>query len=41
MLARCDGISEQQQINIFTASLQNPLQVDIELPMTMNLGLMP
>ena len=31
LLARCDGVSEQQQINIFTSGLRNPLQVDVEL----------
>ncbi|XP_066342691.1 uncharacterized protein [Miscanthus floridulus] len=31
MLARCRPLQEQDQINIFTASLRNPLQTDVEL----------
>jgi hypothetical protein len=31
LLARCDGITGLQQINIFTAGLCDPLCVDVEL----------
>jgi hypothetical protein len=31
LLARCDGIIELQQIDIFTAGLGDPLRVDVEL----------
>lgn len=31
LLARCDGLTECQQIDIFTAGLHNPLATDVEL----------
>jgi hypothetical protein len=31
LLARCDGLVEKHQINVFTAGLCNPLKTDIEL----------
>jgi hypothetical protein len=31
LLARCDGVTEQQQIAIYTAGLGDPLRIDAEL----------
>jgi hypothetical protein len=31
LLARCDGLVEKHQVNVFTAGLCNPLKTDIEL----------
>ena len=31
LLARCDNVSERQQIDLFTAGLCNPLRIDVEL----------
>jgi hypothetical protein len=31
LLARCDGLAEKHQINVFTAGLCNPLKTDVEL----------
>jgi hypothetical protein len=37
LLARCGGVSEPQQIAIFTAGLRDPLRIDVELhkPLTL------
>jgi hypothetical protein len=37
LLARCDGVTEQQQIAIYTTGLGDPLRIDVELqrPMTL------
>ena len=34
LLARCEGVTEAQQIAIFTAGLQQPLSIDVELQKT-------
>lgn len=31
LLARCDNVSERQQVDLFTAGLRNPLRMDVEL----------
>lgn len=31
LLAHCDGVTEQQQMDIFTASLGNPMRTDVEM----------
>jgi hypothetical protein len=31
LLARCDGVTEQQQIAIYTAGLGDSLRIDVEL----------
>ena len=31
LLARCEHVTERQQIDIFTAGLRNPLRIDVEL----------
>jgi hypothetical protein len=31
LLARCEGLSEKHQIDIFTTALRNPLNMNIEL----------
>jgi len=29
LLARCDNVSERQQVDLFTAGLRNPLRMDV------------
>jgi len=31
LLARCDDVTERQQVDIFTAGLRNPLRIDVEM----------
>ena len=31
LLARCDDVTERQQVDIFTAGLRNPLSIDVEM----------
>jgi hypothetical protein len=31
LLARCDDVTERQQIDIFTADLRNPMKIDVEM----------
>ena len=31
LLARCDDVTERQQVDIFTAGLRNPLCIDVEM----------
>jgi len=31
LLARCDNVSEHQQVDLFTTGLRNPLHMDVEM----------
>jgi hypothetical protein len=37
LLARCGGVTEPQQIAIFTTGLEDPLRIDVELQKTLTL----